>query len=74
MMERLLARGREFGSRRVEEIGALIEQTAIEELPPDLRIERVGGGVTILGRGLARRLLHDARLRGIGLLMKGRMG
>lgn len=74
MMERLLARGREIGARRMEELTALVEQAAIEELPPDIRVERTNGGVAILGRRLMRRLLSDARLRGLGLMMKGRIG
>lgn len=74
MMARLLARGREIGARRANELGALLEQAAVDELPPDLSAERIEGGVAIAGRGLARRLLTDARLRGIGLMMKGRIG
>lgn len=74
MMERLLARGREIGLRRARELVALVEQAAIEELPPDLGVERVDDGVAVAGRRLMRRLIDDARLRGLGLLVKGRIG
>jgi hypothetical protein len=71
MMERLLARGREIGARRVEMMMALVEQAARDELPPDIGVERIEGGVALLGRRIAVRLLGDARLRGLAALVRG---
>jgi hypothetical protein len=54
-------------------LAALIEQAAREELPADVTVEPFEGGLMLAGRRLARRMFDDARLRGIGLLAKGRM-
>jgi hypothetical protein len=71
MMERLLARGREIGVRRVEMMMALVEQAARDELPADIGVERIEGGVALFGRRIAVRLLGDARLRGLAALVRG---
>jgi hypothetical protein len=73
MMDRLLARGLALGRARATMLAALIEQAAREELPADVTVEPFEGGLTLAGRRLARRMFDDARLRGIGLLAKGRM-
>lgn len=52
-------------ARMEARIEALAEQ-ARAELPPGLFVERRGDGIAIGGRGLARALAFDARLRGIG--------
>lgn len=70
MMERLLERARAIGARRVAVLAALIEHAARDELPAEVEVEPVAGGIVLAGRRLGRRMLDDARLRGIGLLVK----
>ena len=71
MMEGLLARATAIAARRADMLAALLEQAARDELPGDIGVERVDEGIVLRGRGLARRMLDDARLRGFGLLLKG---
>lgn len=71
MMERLLARGAAIAAREADFMAELIEQAARDELPPDVGVERIDGGVAIFGRGVLRRFLFDARLRGLAMLAKG---
>ena len=71
MMERLLARGAAIAAREADVMAALIEQAARDELPSDVGVELVDGGVVIFGRGLLQRFLFDGRLRGLAMLAKG---
>lgn len=71
MMERLLARGKAIAVRRTEIMMELIEQAARDELPADVGVERAADGVAIVGRRIAARLIGDARLRGLAMLVRG---
>jgi hypothetical protein len=71
MMRNILARGQAIGARRVAEVVDALVASAEAELPPGLAVERMDDGVGISGRGLARRLAFDGRLRGLTLLLKG---
>lgn len=62
MMERLLKRGQAIAQERVEAaVGALLARP----LPPGIQIERVSVGITLSGRGLRRRYVTDAAMRGL---------
>jgi hypothetical protein len=70
-MRAILARGRELGARRTAELIDALVETAEAELPADLKVERQADGISIAGRGLARRIAFDPRLRSLALLLKG---
>lgn len=73
MMEGLLARGAVIAARRAEMLVATLAQAARDELPADISVEPMERGIALIGRRLARRMVDDARLRGLGLLAKGWM-
>jgi hypothetical protein len=70
MFERLMAVGRKRAegqrARTIEQIAACVA----EDVPAGVRVRAEEEGVVLSGHGLWRRWLSDARLRGIGLLMR----
>jgi len=71
MFERLMARGlKRAEAQRARRVAGLAK-AVVSDLPPDVAVETGSDGITLVGRGLRRRMLSDARLRAIGLLAKG---
>ena len=74
MFERLMERGKQLGERqRMQSIARLAERAGAD-LPSGIGVEAVEEGIVLIGRGLLRRMLGDARLRAIGFLAKGNGG
>ena len=69
MMERLEARGRD-GGERAAAVAAERLAVAARAALPGVAVEVAPEGVTISGRGLARRVLRDPALRWLGGLLK----
>jgi len=68
-MEGLLARGQRLAdAARDEAIGRVA--AAAEEALPEITLARETDGVTLAGRGLARRLAEEPALRWIGSLVR----
>jgi len=72
-MRTIFARGERLAQRRAAELIDALVETAEAELPADLMVEREAEGIALRGRGLARRLAFDPRLRGLVLLLKARL-
>lgn len=70
MMAALEARGERAGARRVARTLERLEAAVRDEVPDDVRVAREGAAVVLSGRGLRARMLEDARLRGLGLLVR----
>lgn len=60
MIERIEAAAR----LRVARLADALRETAEADLPAGVDVERVEGGVAFTGRGLARAIAFDGRLRG----------
>jgi hypothetical protein len=65
MMERLLKRGQTIGELYTDATAHALAEMLRTELPPGIQVERVSVGITLVGRGLRRRYVTDARLRAI---------
>jgi hypothetical protein len=61
-MERLLKRGRQIAEACAERV---VDARLARPLPPGIRAERTGTGITLSGRGLRRRYVTDAALRAL---------
>lgn len=71
MFERLTVLGlKRAETQRAQRIASLAERAA-EDVPAGVNVEAGPDGVVLSGRGLRRRWLDDARLRGVGMLLKG---
>ena len=53
------------GERAVERLLAAVVAAAGDELPGDLRVERTGDGVAIVGPAVRVRALTDGRISGL---------
>lgn len=74
MFERLMARAaRQAAARRARAIARLAERAG-EDMPPGIHVEAGEEGVVLSGPGLRWRWLNDARLRSIGLFLRGEGG
>jgi hypothetical protein len=60
MFERLIARAEEQARSAQRRI---IERLALRELPPDVGVERFGGGLRLIGKRLKQRMIKDINLR-----------
>lgn len=65
MMQGILAHGRAIARARAADLIEALVEAAETELPADLTVESSGDGIAVSGRGLARRLAFDGRLRGL---------
>ncbi|MGN6277214.1 MAG: hypothetical protein ACTHM8_00640 [Sphingomonas sp.] len=69
MMEAVLARGQAIAARAQDEAVARVAASAEDALPGVMVTSEVDG-VTLAGRGLARRLADEPQLRWIGSLVR----
>lgn len=67
----LQARAEKLGAARVAAVLARGEAALRDEVPADVRVAREAGALVLSGRGLQARAIGDARLRGLGLVLKG---
>lgn len=65
MFERLERNARSGAEARAERRRVAIAELLAAELPTGIATERTQGGVRLSGRGLARRLALDPRLRAL---------
>ena len=65
MFERLAERARRLAEARAAERRRALKQEMEAALPPGIRVEVSEEGVRLSGRGLVRRFVLDARLRGL---------
>ena len=63
MFEKLLERAERLARRRASKRAQQVADRLAAELPRGITAERQDGGVTVSGRGIARRFALDARLR-----------
>jgi hypothetical protein len=63
MMERLLKRGQQIAELHTDATAQALAEMLRTALPPGIEVERVSVGITLVGRGLRRRYVTDARLR-----------
>ncbi len=60
------ANNRAANNRAAEAVSRQIDRLANTPPPPGVTVEATNGGVTLTGRRLRRRLLHDPQLRNFG--------
>jgi hypothetical protein len=65
MMEKLLKRAGQLAVLHTDATAQALAEMVRAELPPGIQVERVSVGITLVGRGLRRRYLTDARLRAL---------
>jgi hypothetical protein len=65
MMEKLLKRAGQLAALHTDATAQALAEMVRAELPPGIQVERVSVGITLVGRGLRRRYLTDARLRAL---------
>jgi hypothetical protein len=65
MMDRLLKRGQAIAELHADATAQALAEMLRTKLPPGIQVERVSVGITLVGRGLRRRYVTDARLRAL---------
>lgn len=69
-MRGLQDRGERIGATRVIRMAERVAELARSEVPGDLEVAREGQDVVLRGRRLRTRALDDARLRGLGPMLR----
>jgi len=69
-MRGLVARAERMAVERARMTADALVEAAAGELPADVSVAREGEAVVLSGRGLGVRSLRDARLRGLGWLLR----
>jgi hypothetical protein len=68
-MTKLIARGREIGKRAATIAAIEVADVVAQELPGAV-VEATEVGVKVAGKGLLRRVIEGAAVRGLGILMR----